>query len=100
MLVSADPLTDFGEANFAGARPGKRRRTRRLVQLANRLAAHPGGTLPDKLAHPPDLRAFYRLVNQPAVTHDAVLQPHYQRTRQRMAEGPQTVLVLQDTTAL
>jgi hypothetical protein len=100
MTNPPDLLTTFGEANFGTAQLGDRRRTQRLVQLADRLAAHPGGTLPDKLSHPPDLRAFYRLVNQQDVPHAAVLQPHYAQTRQRMQDCPTPVLVLQDTTEL
>jgi hypothetical protein len=100
MTNPAHLLTTFGEANFATAQLGNRLRTRRLVQLANRLAAHPGGTLPAKLSHPADLRAFYRLVNQDDVTHAAVLQPHCQQTLTRMRACSTPVLVLQDTTEL
>ena len=34
----------FGEEQFGAAKLGDRRRTARLVELANRMANHPGGT--------------------------------------------------------
>ena len=39
------------------------------------MCLHPGGTLPDKLASPPDLRGLYRLCDADDVTHEAVLGP-------------------------
>jgi hypothetical protein len=98
MTTPGNVLTDFGQANFATAQLGNVARTRRLVQLANHLAAHPGDTLPNKLSRPADLRAFYHLVNQKAVTHAAALQPHYQRTRELMGAETAPILLLQDTT--
>lgn len=100
MITTTPGLQSFGETNFGAAALGNRTRTKRLVRAANLLAAHPGGTLPDKLNSPADLRAFYRLVNNPAVTHDAVLKPHRQRTLEGMRAVPETVLVIHDTTEL
>lgn len=100
MMTTTPDLQSFGETNFGAAALGNRSRTKRLVRAANFLAAHPGGTLPDKLNSPPDLRAFYRLVNNRAVTHDAVLKPHRERTLELMREIPETLLVIHDTTEL
>lgn len=63
----------FGERNFQGADLGDARRTRRLVKLADAMCRRPGGTLPDKLFEPGDLRAFYRMMNAPDVTHAAIM---------------------------
>lgn len=93
----------FGERNFGAAKLGDKRRTQRLVRLADRMAMHPGGTLPQKLAEPSDLKALYRLMNCPSVTHAAVLQPHVEHTRQLMRQAGQAgavVLVIHDTTEL
>jgi hypothetical protein len=79
---------------------GDKRRTARLVQTADLRVQHPGGTLPDKLADPAARDGLYRLVNQQRVTHAAVLQPHRQRTLQRMHDYPGTVLTIHDTTQL
>jgi hypothetical protein len=68
--------------------------------LADGISRHPGGTLPDKLKSPADLKALYRLCNRPEVTHEAVLAPHCALTLQRIAEHTDTLLVLHDATEL
>ena len=47
---------DLGQATFGHAQLGDRRRTARLVETFNLMRRHPGGTLPDKLSTPADLR--------------------------------------------
>jgi hypothetical protein len=64
------------------------------------MCRHPGGTLPDKLNRPADLRAFYRLMRRPEVTHDAVICSHGDHTRTRIAEQDSDVLILHDATEL
>jgi hypothetical protein len=70
------------------------------VRIANLIHRHPGDTLPHKLMSPKDYKAMDRLVNRPEVTHDAVLQPHRQRTLTLMRQTTGVVLVLHDTTEL
>lgn len=90
----------FGQRHFGACQLGDRRRTRRLVRLADALLAHPEGSLPQKLQDPADYRALCRLVNQPPVTHAAVLAAHLQQTRAALREDPGVVLLLHDTTEL
>jgi hypothetical protein len=90
----------FGEEHFAAAQLGDRRRTRRLVQLADAVVRHPGGTLPDKVNHPATLKALYRLMDCEAVTHESVLTPSRERTLERISEAEGTVLVIHDATEL
>ena len=92
--------TSFGEDHFGAAQLGDHRRTKRLVQLADKMVTHPGGTLPDKIDDPASLKALYRLVNQEEVTHATVLTPSRERTLRLMREVEGTVLVIQDTTEL
>lgn len=89
----------FGEANFAEAQLGDIRRTRRLVSLADALRRHPGGSLPNKLPSPRNLKALYRLCSRREVTHHTVLAPHRART-QRLWVEHDTVLILHDSTEL
>src|SRR5688500_4996924 len=93
-------LEDFGTRNFGTAELGDRRRTKRLVRIADRIAAQPSGSLPDKMQSPADLRALYRLMNHPRTTHEAVLAPHSQQTRARMAACAEVVLIIHDATDL
>ncbi len=89
----------WAEANFAAAGLGDRRRTRRLIDTAERLAQQPQGSLPAHFAWNP-LRAVYRLCNRPEVTHPAVTAPHFDRTRTQMEQASAPVLILHDTTEL
>lgn len=93
-------LENFGEEHFRTADLGDRRREKRLVQLADMIVRHPGGTLPDKVNDPSSLKALYRLMNSKAVTHEAVLAPSRARTLQRMGEVVGTVLVIHDSSEL
>lgn len=93
----------FGQQHFGGLDLGDQRREQRLPQLVDRMCQHPGGTLPDKLSEPRDLRAFYRLMNAEQVTHKAVLATHRRVTQQAIgeyAEAGRTVLILHDATEL
>jgi hypothetical protein len=72
-----------------------------LVESVDIMCRHPGGTLPDKLNRPADLRAFYRLMKRPEVTHEVLLRSHADQTRAWMAAlGTGVVLILHDATEL
>lgn len=88
----------WAEQQFARAPLGDRRRTRRLVESAAKIALHPEKTLP-QIFDWNGLRAFYRLCDQETVTLATVQQPHWQQTRQAMGQHP-LVLILHDTTEL
>lgn len=91
----------FAFRNFGTLDLGDVRRTRRLVALVDRLCRHPGGTLPDKLNDPADLRAFYRLMGRRETTHAAILDHHAAYTRTQIAACTDTVvLIIHDATEL
>jgi hypothetical protein len=89
----------WAEANFGAAQLGDKRRTRRLVNTAERLAQQPRGSLPAHFSWNP-LRAVYRLCNRPEVTHLGVTATHFEATRTEMKQISAPVLVLHDTTEL
>ena len=91
-------VQSFGERNFGHAELGDRRRTKRLVKLVDQMCQRPGGTLPQKLREPADLQAFYRLMRQDDVTHEAILSAHRQATLEQIAQHETPVLVLHDST--
>jgi transposase-like protein len=96
-----DTTLSFGQRNFGTVQLGHKRRTDRLVEAVDLMCRHPGGTLPDKLHQPADLRAFYRLMNRPEVTHKVLMGSHADQTRARIAMlGTGVVLVLHDATEL
>jgi hypothetical protein len=88
----------WAEQQFGSAALNDRRRTRRLVESAARIALQPERTLPQVFDWN-GLRAFYRLCDQEAVTLATVQQPHWQQTRRAMGGHP-LVLILHDTTEL
>ncbi len=73
--MAAEEMT-FGERNFGKAEPGDKRRTKRLVKIADQMVHRPGGSLPEKLNSPMELKAMYRLLDAPSVTHEAILESH------------------------
>lgn len=93
-------LSRFAAEHFGDAELGDARRTRRLVQVAGRMVSHPGGTLPQKMGEPADLKALYRLVDCDAVTHASVMETHRQLTLRRIRECKGVVLLIHDTTQL
>jgi len=71
--------------------------------LVDTMFKRPGGTLPEKLSDPPDLRALYRILNAPDVTHATLLVSHFRATREAMMEAVEqgaTVLIVHDATEL
>jgi len=90
----------FGDEFFGTAALGDRRRTRRLVRLADQLVQHPEGTLPDKVPDPAALKAAYRLMDAEDVTHAAVLEPACRRALALVAAAPGPVLLIHDGTEL
>src|SRR4029450_10005171 len=97
MDVTPDPGR-WAEEMFGAADLGDRRRTRRLVAAAARIAAHPEKAF-TQVFDWNELRGFYRLCHQAEATLGAVMGPHWERTRRAMGEHP-VVLVLHDTTEL
>lgn len=87
-------LVQFGQTHFGPAQLGDARRTRRLVRIADALAARPQGSLPDKMQSTAQLGALYHLVNQEAVTHAAVTAPHFERTRQAIRDHAHRVILI------
>jgi len=90
----------FGEMNFANAKLGDARRTRRLVKTADLMSRRPGGSLPQKLHNPKDLRALYRLMSCEEVTHEAILASHREATWKKIDQTEEPVLLLHDATEL
>src|SRR5258708_36235762 len=91
---------DSGTHHFGAAPLHDRRRTRSLVDLADRLLRHPGGSLPDKFSDPNALRRCYDLMNCPEVTHEAGLASHRQATFDSLGDFDGTVVFRHDTTEL
>lgn len=93
------PPADWAEEEFGGAGLGDARREQRLLRLARDLYARPQANLPQACQTRARTKAAYRFLQHPATTMEALLQPHFEATRQRLA-AEKVVLAVQDTTSL
>src|SRR5207302_1639879 len=91
-----DPKS-WAERTFGGVQLHDMRRTRRAVQAASKLAENPLGSLPAQMQTWKESKALYRLLDEPDVTFAALMQPHFQQTREQAMSSP-VVLLVQDTT--
>src|SRR6266571_4722552 len=90
---------EWAQLEFSSAEFGDARRTNRLVKVGAALAQCATGTLPQALPEWAELKAAYRLFDNPNVNFEKILEPHWQRTRQSCTE-PGEYLFIEDTTAL
>jgi hypothetical protein len=93
-------LSNLGEAMFADAKLGDRRRSKRLAVIFEQLRKHPGGTLPHKLKSPADLKALYRFCASKGATHNAIIDPLREYALGQVNPEADTVLILHDATEL
>ena len=99
MNTTLAPAAQWAQHQFGFAQLGDRRRNKRLVSVATNLAANPGGTLPQAFPQWPELKAAYRLFNQPQLTHPNILAPHLENTL-ALCRQPGEYLIIEDTTLL
>jgi hypothetical protein len=100
MLSPCETEVSLGQAIFGQTQLRDARRSARLAALFERMRSHPGGTLPDKLASPADLRAFYRLCSCKHVTHAALLAGARQHALAQIGSHDGPVLIIHDATEL
>lgn len=89
----------WAEEQFGAVRLGDRRRTRRLVKVAGRLAEHPSGTLPGAMPSWNELKGAYRLFSNRHVSYSTIMQEHCQQTLQQCSQ-PGEYLLIEDRSCL
>ncbi len=91
-------VAQWAQLNFGSCDLGDKRRTKRLVQVAEQIANNPSASLPNQIELWGDLKSAYRwLFDREEVTFEAIARPHWELTR-RLARG--RCLVIGDTTEL
>lgn len=95
-----DNVEQWAEEQFGQVGLGDQRRTERVVWMAARMAARPMGSLPQQMGDWRGLKAAYRLLDNAAVSHEALSRPHWEQTRQQASMEGQTVLMVSDITEL
>lgn len=86
-------------AELDGIDLGDKRLNKRSRSIMEALAANPEASCNAALGGWAETHAAYRFFDNTAVEPDAILQPHVEATKRRMAEHP-VVLIAQDTTEL
>lgn len=90
---------DWAEEEFGACALGDARLQARLLMLARDFYANPTASLPQACASRAKTKAAYRFLDNEHTTMEALLQPHYRATQERM-RGQAVVLAVQDTTSL
>jgi len=90
-------VSEWAQLNFGSCDLGDKRRTNRLVKVAEEIANNPSASLPSQIERWSDLKSAYRLFDREEVTFEAIARPHWELTKQR-ARG--RTLVIGDTTEL
>jgi hypothetical protein len=90
-------ITEWAQLNFGDCDLGDKRRTKRLVHVAEQIASNPSASLPNQIELWGDLKSAYRLFDRDEVTFEAIARPHWGLTKQ-LAKG--RCLVIGDTTEL
>ncbi len=85
-------VEDLGRADL-----GDPRRVARAQQVASRLAATPGASLPDAMVTDAELEGAYRLLNNDCVSFESLFDAYAQGTAER-ARGRGVLLAIHDTT--
>ena len=100
-LVQIADAHRWAQQTFGAAQLGDQRRSKRLVHVAEQLAKDPEASLPKQLGGRwGELKAAYRLLHEPDVTHEALSQPHWQQTREWAKKQQEPVLLVHDDTEL
>ena len=86
-------------AEFASVDLGDKRRDARVKVVVEHIARRPAASFPTQMGSEAKLEAFYRLVGNSRVDHQAVMDPHRELTAARAAEHGDVVIV-HDTSAM
>jgi hypothetical protein len=96
--MAGSKRVEAASAEFATADLGDARLTRRLMKIADAVAASPADSFPRMVSGDGELEGVYRFFNNDRVTPRGILQPHFAASRGRAGTGD--VLVVHDTTPL
>jgi Transposase DNA-binding len=90
-------VAEWAQMNFGACELGDKRRTNRLVLVAEQIGSNPSASLPNQIENWVDLKAAYRLFDCKGVSFEAIASPHWQMTKER-AKG--RTVVIGDTTEI
>ena len=79
--MSCHDISTWATEMFGMCELGDKRRPKRLIKIAERIAANPSASFPDQTDTWGDLKAVYRFFDADKVTFSAVAKPHWEHTR-------------------
>lgn len=97
--IAARPIADWVSEEMKDVALDDRRLNRRLNRILSDLAEHPTASIPAACRGKTETVAAYRFFDNDRADPQAILGPHYARTRERIAAQPLAILV-PDTTEL
>jgi len=89
----------WAENEFQNADLGDKRRTERLIDMAETLGQNPQASFPEACQDKAELKATYRFFDNEQIEASAILESHTQATVSRLREH-KVILAPQDTTYL
>jgi hypothetical protein len=87
----------WAEETFGTAELGDLRRTDRLIKMATAIAENPSASLPESMRNWADTLAAYRFLDNPDITHEQIMLPHWVTTRKEAMQHSH-ILLAADTT--
>lgn len=92
--------SEWAQRQFGGVALGDRRRERRAVQMAERMAREPLGSLPVQMGSWEAQKGAYRLLDNASVSHAGLSEPHWHKTWEESGKAGSIILMVQDFTKL
>lgn len=91
---------EWAQQQFGEISLGDKRRNKRAMKIAEQMACEPLGSLPKQMKSWEAQKGAYRLLDNRAVSHARLSEPHWKRTREESGQAGSVVLMVQDTTDL
>src|SRR5258708_35262166 len=95
-----DGIEVWAVEQFGTVALGDKRRTQRAVDMAQAMARRPADGVAKQMGDWNGQRGAYRLLDNDEVSHAALSEPHWQRTREKASQSGSVVLLVQDITEL
>jgi hypothetical protein len=95
-----DGIEGWAVEQFGTVELGDQRRTQRAVDMAQAMARRPADGVAKQMGDWNGQRGAYRLLDTDGVSHSALSEPHWQRTREKASQSGSVVLMVQDITEL
>lgn len=98
-ITDPEDVEQWAVKTFGAVECGDPRRTDRLIKVASALASNPSASLPCALETWGETLGAYRLLDNPAISYEQILMPHWSQTYHEATQCPRTLL-LADTTEM